>query len=376
MTTRMQAAQARLEEVLNSPPTGRSRHAQTVDLARRHALQARADDLIVKQVAATDVEADPSGQFVAMVSDYKPDRDGDRFLPGAWTTAIARIRQAGRPLPLLFGHDTHNAGSVIGPVQPDDIWADAKGLWIRGWLDVGDSLGQRLHRMVQRGVLSLSVGFSVARKQRGTDGINELVEVGELYEVSATPVPANPRAVTTSSKATDRIPTRSELLERETALGLEGALARLEHGRRVIAPSLAELHAREDALRSDGVIAAVERMRYRRAPALDIAVARMREQTREQIRRILGDDTPRKSRDPLRARAGRPCGRCARGRPDRVSQEFELERALSHDRRASGQGRWTGSSRRLETAGCLGGRGPRAPGETGVALEMAELWLR
>ena len=164
------AAQERLDAVLNSPPRGKSRHAQTVDLARRHALHARADDLIVKQVAATDVEADPTGQFVAMVSDYKTDRDGDRFLPGAWTPAIARIRQAGRPLPLLFGHDTHSPGSVIGLVQPDDIWADAKGLWIRGWLDVGDSLGRRLHRMVQNGVLSWSVGFSLARKQRGSDG--------------------------------------------------------------------------------------------------------------------------------------------------------------------------------------------------------------
>jgi HK97 family phage prohead protease len=223
---------------------------------------------------------------------------------------------------LLFGHDTHSPGSVIGLVQPDDIWADQRGLWIKGWLDVGDSLGQRLHRMVQKGVLSWSVGFTLARKQRGSDGINELVEVRELYEISATPLPANPRAVTTSSKATDRIPTRAELLERETALELDGALARLEHGRRVIAPSLDELHAHEDALRSDGVIAAIERMRYRRRPDAHGAVEAMREQTRDQMLRILGHDTPRKSRDPLRART------------DRVTAEFELDRALSFDRRA------------------------------------------
>jgi HK97 family phage prohead protease len=211
------AAQERLDTVLAAPPTGKPRHTQVADLGRQHARHARADDLIVKQVAATDVEADPTGGFTAMVSDYRTDRQSDRFLPGAWTTAIARIREAGRPLPLLFGHDTRNPGSVIGLVQPDDIWADAKGLWIRGWLDVGDSLGQRLHRMVQKGVLSWSVGFTLARKQRASDGINELVEVGELYEISATPVPANPRAVTTSSKATDRIPTRAELRTRDGA---------------------------------------------------------------------------------------------------------------------------------------------------------------
>jgi hypothetical protein len=82
------------------------------------------------------------------------------------------------------------------------------------------------------------------------------------------------------------------------------------------------LHAHEDALRSDGVIAAVEAMRYRRRPDADAAVEAMREQTREQMLRILGDDRPRKPRDPLRARA------------DRVTAEFELDRALSFDRRA------------------------------------------
>jgi hypothetical protein len=177
--------------------------------------------------------------------------------------------------------------------------------------------------MVQTGVLSWSVGFTLARRQRGRDGINELIEVGELYEISATPVPANPRAVTTSSKTTHRIPTRTELLERETALGLDGALARLEHGRRVIAPSLRELHALEDALRSDGVIAAIERMRYRRAPDLDTAVGRMREQTSEEMTRLLGGKAhqPRRPRDELRDRA------------EQASAEFALERALSFDSR-------------------------------------------
>jgi hypothetical protein len=133
MSTPMQATQERLDAVLAAPPTGKSRHTQVADLARQHARHARADDLIVKQVAVTDVEADATGSFTAMVSDYRTDRQGDRFLPGAWAKAIARIREAGRPLPLLFGHDTHSPGSVIGLVQPDDIWADERGLWIKGW---------------------------------------------------------------------------------------------------------------------------------------------------------------------------------------------------------------------------------------------------
>jgi hypothetical protein len=62
---------------------------------------------------------------------------------------------------------------------------------------------------------------------------------------------------------------------------------------------------------------------------LDAAVERLRQQTREEMTRILGggDGTgkaymPRRRRDEQRARA------------DKVAQDFELERALTFDRRA------------------------------------------
>ena len=59
-------------------------------------------------------------------------------------------------------------------------------------------------------MLTWSVGFSLARNQRGNDGVNELVEVRELYEVSATPLPANPRTSTAGMKAAD-VPSLDEL---------------------------------------------------------------------------------------------------------------------------------------------------------------------
>jgi HK97 family phage prohead protease len=132
-------------------------------------------------------------------------------------------------VPLLFGHDTRSVGAVIGLVQPDDIWADTRGLWIRGWLDTGDQLGQRLYRLVQKGVLSWSVGFSLARNQRGRDGANELVEVKELYEISATPLPANPRTATAGMKSTDpeHVPSLDELRSFERELGLDPEAGRL-----------------------------------------------------------------------------------------------------------------------------------------------------
>jgi HK97 family phage prohead protease len=211
----------RLDDLLDAPVRPRSPLVR--ELAEHRAQHGRPDDVIVKQVAVAEAappETDThTGTFTALVSDYQTDREGDRFMPGAWDKAIARIRQAGKPVPLLFGHDTRTIGAVIGLVKPDDIWADERGLWIKGWLDTGDTLGKRLYRMVEKGVLTWSVGFSLARNQRGNDGVNELVEVRELYEVSATPLPANPRTSTAGMKAAD-VPALDELRSLEADLGL------------------------------------------------------------------------------------------------------------------------------------------------------------
>jgi hypothetical protein len=117
MSATFDAAMDRLEQVLNAPVERRS--PQLRELAEQHAQHSRPAAVIVKQLAVADasVETDEvTGTFTALVSDYQTDRDNDRFLPGAWDNAIARIRQAGKPLPLLFGHDTRSANSVIGIV--------------------------------------------------------------------------------------------------------------------------------------------------------------------------------------------------------------------------------------------------------------------
>jgi HK97 family phage prohead protease len=319
------AAQERLDAVLAAPPTGKSRHAQVADLARQHAREHPTRIKAVAAVAAT--AADYTGEFEALVSDFRPDRQGERFAPAAFDGAIAKIRKAGRSVPVLFGHTISDANSVLGAVPADGWRIDSEGLHARGWVDVNDAVGMKVHKMLKNGALLWSIGFSLVgggkTGRRGPDGIAVLDQVDELLELSVVPVPANPRTRTVGVKS-DRIPTRAELLERETALGLDGALARLEHGRRVIAPSLDELHAQEDALRSDGVIAAVEAMRYRRRPDLDTAVARMREQTREEMTRLLGGKAhrPRRPRDDLR------------DRPDQASRDYALERALTFDPRA------------------------------------------
>jgi hypothetical protein len=111
------AAQERLDAVLAAPPTGKSRHAQVADLARQHAREHPAH---VKAVAG--VTADVLGEFEAVVSDFLPDRQGERFAVGAFNGALDRIRKAGRAIPVLFGHRVDSVHSVLGLV-PSTGWS-------------------------------------------------------------------------------------------------------------------------------------------------------------------------------------------------------------------------------------------------------------
>jgi HK97 family phage prohead protease len=222
VSTRVEAANERLRAVLDAPlaPT---RDPLVAALAARRASEGPPADITIKaavaEVAETPADED-TGEVIALVSDYGIDRDGERFAVGSWSNAISKIRAAGRPLPLLFGHDSHNPSTVVGMAGPNDLWADERGLWLRGWLDTTDSLGQRIYRMVKRGVLSWSVGFRPGRSHREGGG-KVFDEVDELLEVSLTPIPANARTFTASAKAADRdAPTLDQLHHRMHALGL------------------------------------------------------------------------------------------------------------------------------------------------------------
>jgi HK97 family phage prohead protease len=327
MTTAAYAAgMARLDDVLNSSPVGKSRHDQTFRLARHHVRPHVVTKAAVAEVAAVD----SVGTFEALVSDFGPDRQHERFAPHAFDNAVAKIRNDGISVPVLFGHAAADAISVLGAVPPDGWRIDAQGLHATGWIDTLDPVGAKVHRMLKAGTLQWSIGFSLVggrkRSRPGPDGITVLEEVDNLLELSVVPVPANSRTRTIGAKADQPdIPTHAELLEREAALGLDDALVRLERGRRVVAPTLDQLAAREAAI---GDLPFVERLTSLRAPTLDAAVERMREQMRDDMTRILGGDTGKAVRTPRRPRDEQ------RHRANQVAAEFELERALTFDPRA------------------------------------------
>jgi uncharacterized protein len=243
---RLEAANQRLQAVLDAPlaPT---RHPEVAALAERRATDGPPAGITIKQVAVAELAETPAnehpGEVTALVSDYGIDRDNERFAVGAWDHALAKIKAAGKPLPLLFGHDPGNPSTVVGMAGPDDVWADERGLWLRGWLDTSDSLGKRIYRMVKSGVLSWSVGFRPGRKHR--DGnITVLDSVDELLEVSLTPVPANSRTFTASAKAVEReAPTLAELHDRIRDLGLTRTAAETAQLEKIREDARLEMHA-------------------------------------------------------------------------------------------------------------------------------------
>jgi hypothetical protein len=130
------AGMERLQRVLDAPVTGPSIHQQVNAIAHERAEQ-RPRDVTVKQLAAPaePVPDTATGEFVALISDYEEDRQGERFPKGAFDAALSKIRQAGRALPVLFGHDQSSVHAVVGMVPHDGLWADDEGLWARGQID-------------------------------------------------------------------------------------------------------------------------------------------------------------------------------------------------------------------------------------------------
>jgi hypothetical protein len=95
--------------------------AEVSELARERARN-QPEGLKYKFIDQTaPVEAALTGEVEAKVSDTLPDREGERFTRDGFDRAVRRFREAGRPLPLLFGHDTKHVHNVIGMVTDLEV---------------------------------------------------------------------------------------------------------------------------------------------------------------------------------------------------------------------------------------------------------------
>jgi hypothetical protein len=209
---------------------------------------------------------------------------------------------------------------------------------VEGWVDQGTERGREAWRLVKSGTMGYSFGYLVNKASKMPDGTRLITKL-DIYEISACVSPMNADTRVLSWKSRDaararredphRVPTALELRAHEVELGVDGVLDKLEDERHMVVPrtpSMAELAEQEAAALAG--MPFVERIMSQRASSVDGALEHLREQTRDEMLRVLGSGDTGKAHRPRRPRDEQ------RHRANQVAAGFALERALMFDARA------------------------------------------
>lgn len=152
-------------------------------------MQTKAFDLHVKDVS-------DEGTFTGYGAVFSNlDRAGDIIEPGAFAKSLARHARE-KTSPIMLWH--HNPAEPIGVWE--DLQEDAKGLKGKGRLILETARGREAHHLLKNGAIrGLSIGYRTIKGEPAGNAY-KLKEV-EIYEISLTAIPANPKAFVTSVKA-------------------------------------------------------------------------------------------------------------------------------------------------------------------------------
>lgn len=150
------------------------------------------------------VEQKDGGGIRAYAStfDREPDSYGDVIAPTAFDKTLDKWHELGKPIPLLWGHDTSDPYSNIGACT--DYGVDERGLWYEAEFDAENPKAQYVRKLAQEGrVYQCSFAFACndAAEVELEDGrkANELREL-DLYEISVVQIPANQHATIEDAK--------------------------------------------------------------------------------------------------------------------------------------------------------------------------------
>lgn len=151
-----------------------------------------------------DIKADNLGAIVGYASTWtrEPDSYGDVVAKGAFAECIARLKEEGRNIPLLWNHDAMDLKAFIGTVT--DLTEDDHGLKFEADFD-GTEEAQRARQLAQDGRLcKFSFAYDVLDAGEITleDG-RKATELRKLniHEVSLVMYPANADTSVVSVKA-------------------------------------------------------------------------------------------------------------------------------------------------------------------------------
>lgn len=123
------------------------------------------------------------------------DHGGDKVVPGAFVDSLAKARQGGRTVKMLWSHD---------PSQPIGVWEDlaedGKGLRGTGRLVMEVSKAREVHALMKAGAVGgLSIGYRTINSE--PEGNVRLLKQVELFEISPVTFPMNDRAKISAVKA-------------------------------------------------------------------------------------------------------------------------------------------------------------------------------
>lgn len=147
--------------------------------------------------------ADPEGRFTAVVSTYgpEPDLQGDVVVFGAYQRTISEWAASPNRLPVLFGHQWNDDPfSHLGWVDSMEE-VQGLGLVVEGVLDLTNPKAAYVSALLkQRRVKEFSIGYSVRKDHRRSDGATELLDV-DLIEISVVLKGADRRTALLGAKA-------------------------------------------------------------------------------------------------------------------------------------------------------------------------------
>jgi HK97 family phage prohead protease len=132
-----------------------------------------------------------AGNFSGYASTYNRDLQNDRIEPGAFGKTIAQHKGQ---VPLLFGHDD---GRMIGASTA--LAEDGKGLFMQGKLALNTSDGSDAYGLLKLAAdigyrMGMSIGFIAEDFDWDASTNSRLLKEIDLWEISLTPFPAQPKA--------------------------------------------------------------------------------------------------------------------------------------------------------------------------------------
>lgn len=152
---------------------------------------------------AADMPNEGTVEGYAATFDRIPDSYGDVIAAGAFADTLKAWEETGKPIPLLYGHNTDDPKLNIGRVV--EAREDDHGLFVRCEFDADNETAQYVRKLVKEGRLwQFSFAYSVLDgAQVELDGGNQAYELRklDLFEVSLVQIPANQRAVVTDVKS-------------------------------------------------------------------------------------------------------------------------------------------------------------------------------